>query len=394
MGYVLADGKGKRVCITSICEDETYAQAEAIFFAERIKADSISPFIVAFPTRHPSVSVARFLDAYRTTPKDLERLEAIRAKIKQDGFQSMVVRDYVDSFETFVKSKPEMQIGRSMGDFVDEIATFRVSGAKEEIDELVEFTYANPLHAGVHLDFKATVSDEVWISDAAKAIRKNTPERWLRKMLSTLRFYMKGEPKIPLPNKNDHCPCTSGRKYGKCCGAGIEIEDPEDCKFGKHQFTEWRQVEDKYVRSCERCYRVYDAPWFDKSKIDGTEIVIVGCRACSERPSEKDVRAELKKADIWNTCGSCGKSLGVTFVLLEHQFEDGKHLHRWMATELVNKEEAVDISSNGLGKMSFVHKDCFMKAFPQWPRVARPIAEKKEVSMELPSASKEYVAPT
>lgn len=394
MAYVLADGKGKRIGVTSICEDITYAQAEVLFLAEKLKTESISPFIVGFPTAHPSMSTQRFLDAYKTTPKDLERLETIRAKIISDGFKSMVAREYVDEFDTFAKSKPDLQIGRSMEGLVDEIATFRVSGDKGDLEDLVEAAQANPLHAGIHIDFKAIVSDEVWVLDAAKAVRKHTPERWLRKLLSVLRFYFKGQPKVPLPHKNDRCPCDSSRKYGKCCGAGIEIEDPEDCKLGKHSYTEWRQTEDKYVRSCERCYRVYDAPWFDKSKIHGTEIVIIGCRACGARPSEEEIRRELGQADIWNSCGACGKSLGVSFMLLEHQFEDGKHLQRWMATEVVNKEEAVDVSSHGLGKMSFIHKDCFMKVFPQWPKVARPIATKAEVSMELPSSAKEYVTPS
>lgn len=393
MAYVLADGKGKKIAITSLCEDITYAQAEVLLFAERLKGEAICPFIVGFPTSHTSMSVQRFLDSYKTTPKDLERLEQIRSKIKAQGFNSLVVRNFMDDFETFAKSKPDLQIGRSMEGLVDELATFRVSGNKETMEDLIESAQANPLHAGVHMDFKAAVSDEIWISDAAKAVRRHTPERWLRRLLGTLRFYFKGQPKVPLPHKNDHCPCSSGKKYGKCCGAGIEIEDPEDCKLGKHRFTAWREIEDKYVRSCERCYRVYDAPWFDKSMLDGTEIVIVGCRACGEKPSEEEIRAELRQADIWNSCGACGKSLGVAFMLLEHQFEDGRHLRRWMATEVINKQEATDVSSSGLGKMAFIHKQCFMKAFPQWPKVARQISPKNDISMDLPSTAKDYVTP-
>jgi SEC-C motif-containing protein len=393
MQYVLSDGKGKRIAITSLCEDITYAQAEVLFFAEKLKGDSISPFIVGFPTAHPALSVARFLDSYKTTPKDLARLEELRAKIMSKGFNSLVVRDYVDDFATFSKSKPDVQIGRSMEGFVDEIAAFRRAGEEQKIEDIVEAIYANPLHAGTHLDFPATVSEEIWITDAAKSIRKSTPERWLRRMLTTLRFYLKGQPKVPLPHKNDHCPCSSGRKYGKCCGAGVEIDDPEDCKLAKHTFTTWREIEDKYVRSCERCYRVYEAPWFDKSKVDGTEVVIIGCRACAARPSLEEIRVELNKADVWNSCGACGKSMGVAFMLLEHQFSSGKHLQHWMGTEIINKEDSIDVSSNTMGKMAFLHKDCFMKAVPQWPKVARPISPKDEISMQIPSPMSEYAAP-
>jgi hypothetical protein len=80
-------------------------------------------------------------------------------------------------------------------------------------------------------------------------------------------------------------------------------------------------------------------------------------------------------------------------MLLEHQFSDGKHLRRWMATEVINKQEATDVTSHGLGKMAFIHKDCFMKAFPQWPTVARPTASKGEISMDLPSPAKDYITP-
>lgn len=388
--HVLADGKGKKIGITSICEDLTYAQAEVLFFAEKLKAESITPFIVAFPTAHAAMTVERFLEAYKQTPKDLERLEEIREKIKSKGFQSLIVRDYVDDFETFAKSKPELQIGRSMDGLVDELTRFKVSGDDRNIEDLLESAQSNPLHAGVHIDFKATVSDEMWISDAAKMIRKHTPERWCRRLLDTLRFYFKGQPKIPLPNRNDRCPCQSGWKYGKCCGSGVEIEDPEDCKLGRHVFTSWRRVEDKYVRSCERCYRVYDAPWFEDAEIDGVEVLIIGCRACGSKPTTDDMRRELAKANIWNSCGSCGKSLGVSSMLLEHQFNDGKHLQNWMMTEVLAREEAVDVTSAGLGKMAFMHKECFMKAVPKWPKVARPIAAKDEVSMELPGQAKEY----
>lgn len=394
MGYVLAEGPGKKIGITSICEDVTYAQAEVLYFAEKLKGESVGPFIVGFPVKHPALSVPRFLDAYKSTPKDLARLETLRGKILAEGFDSLVIRGYSDDFLTFSKSSPDIQIGRSMEGFVDEIAAFRRAGHDQDMEEIVEVIYANPLHAGVHMDFEGTVSDEVWISDAARSMRKLTPERWLRTLLSTLRFYFKGQPKTPLPHKNDHCPCSSGRKYGKCCGAGVEIEDSEDCKLGKHIFTEWRQAEDKYVRSCTKCFRVYEAPWFDKSKVDETDVVIVGCRACSAKPTMEEIKVELEKAHTWNSCGSCGKSLGVDYMLLEHSFSDGKHLKEWIASEVTNKEDAVDVSSMGLGKMAFLHKGCFTKAFPKWPKVARPISGKEEVAMQLPTPASSYLEPS
>jgi hypothetical protein len=255
----------------------------------------------------------------------------------------------------------------------------RDTGELSAVDDIFEFLqdiHANPLHAGVHQEFPATVMDFEWLSDASKAIRKFTPERWLRRLLAVLRFYFKGRPKVALPHNNDRCPCGSSRKYGKCCGRGVEHEDPEDCKLGKHDYSSWQKIEGKYVRSCERCYRVYDAPWFEESVFEGVKVTTIGCSACGQKPSADDIHKEIGRAITWHSCANCGKEFPLETMTLEHLWADGKHADRWVGTEMTHKEEAVDLQSVGLGKGIFLHKDCFMKAFPAWPKVARPLGKK------------------
>lgn len=376
MPYILQDGKGKKIGLYTSCVDITYAQAEVLLMAEKAKRDYPDAFIVGFADSQVQMTVARFLEAIKPHPADLKRVEELRTEIKTKGFQSFVVRSYFDKFEDFLKSKPLLQISRSLDSMVDQLTDFSRAGEKVELEEMAEDIFANPLHTGVHQDFRPTISDDTWISDAAKSIRRLTPERWLRRLITVLRFYFKGQPIVPLPNKNDRCPCGSSKKYGRCCGQGVENEDPEDCKLGKHEFSFWKKMEDRYVRSCDRCYRVYDAPWFEESIFEGVQVTVIGCRACNQKPAPDELHKAVGNALAWHTCGACGKPFTLETLMIEHLMEDGKHSDSWISTEMTHKEETADLESKALGKGIFIHKACFMKALPAWPAAAKALGEK------------------
>lgn len=379
-----------------MCEDVTYAQAEVLYLAEKIKKSKPDPFIVGFPVINPQVTVQRFLAGYKNYPSELESVLALRATILENGFWGFVKRPCPIKMEINDRDS-DVQLGRGMEEIAVGLKLAWDAGKDDEnVDDVVELMHdihANPLHAGVHQSFHATVMDADWISDAARAIRKFTPERWLRRLLIVMRFYFKGEPKVPLPHNNDHCPCGSSRKYGKCCGRGVEHEDPEFCKLGKHEYTSWEKISGKYVRSCERCYRVYDAPWFEESVFEGIKITVIGCIACGMKPTPDDLHKEIGQALVWTTCAYCDKPFDIESMLVEDGFQDGKHLGKWIATEINHREPAFDLESKSLGKGVFLHKECFMKALPAWPIVARPSGKgqaaeiSRDVTPELPTGS-------
>ncbi len=370
MPYVLADGRGQKIGLYTTCLEVAYAQAELLLMAEKAKHDHPDAFIVGFADSRLQMSVERFLESHKKYPQDLAKIEDLKSKIEAKGMHSFAVRYFDDDWETFLKSKPLLQIGRCIDSVVNQMAAFKAQD--QEVDELIEDIFANPLHTGIHQDFTASVSDDLWIGDAAKAIRRVSPEKWLRRLLHVMRFYFKGKPLVPLPHKNDRCPCGSTKKYGKCCGYGVEHEDPENCKLGLHDFTMWEESDGKFIRSCEKCYRVYEAPWFEEVDYDGVDILIIGCRACNERPTDEDFSREMADAQRWHICGSCMKPFSLEHIILEHTWTDGKHIGQWKGTEVTTKEEAVDLQSMGLGKGVFLHKECFMKAIPGWPKTAKP----------------------
>lgn len=378
MAYILNQGLGPKHIVYSLCSDISYAQAENVFLAEKIKKKDPSALIVGLFDKHPSFPVEKFIASYSTSPADLARVEEIRSEILSKGFDTFMVKPYGDGFDLFMKSNPKIDMSPCVSTLADQYMVARATGGNLDIAEVFEDIYANPLHAGIHIKYPATVVEEIWISDAVKAMRRTSQDRWLRRMLSLLRFYWKGSPLIPLPNKNDRCLCGSTKKYGKCCGYDVEPEDPEDCKLGRHQYSVWEEVSGKLIRTCNRCYRIHEAPWTDESVVDKIRILLVGCRACSSRPSVEEIQRELKSAADWHKCGSCGKEFILDRVLIEHEWADGKHANRWVATEIHHKEESVDLESKEIGKGVFLHKACFIKAMPAWPKVAKATANKGE----------------
>jgi len=379
MSYVLHDGKGKKVALYSSCTDITYAQAEILLMAEQTKKDHPDGFILGFVDNKLQMTVERFLEAHKLYPEGLKKLESYRSQIKERGFAPFCIREYLGEFESFQKSGPLLQVGRAIDPIVDQMAEMKRAGQDVDMAEMVEDIYANPLHVGVHLEFKPSVADETWIGDAARAIKRTGAEKWLRRMLAVLRFYFKGQPLTPLPNKNDRCPCGSTRKYGKCCGQGVEHEDPEECKLGMHNLSMWEKVGDKLIRNCRKCFRVFEPPWFEELDVVGTKVLVVGCRACTQHPSQADIETEIEEAQKWQVCPHCSQPFPIGRVVIEHLWEDGKHMDRWTVTEVVSKDKSVDLESFGLQKGVFVHQHCFEKIFPAWPKVGKSWKEKKTV---------------
>jgi len=387
ISFVLQDGKGQKVGCYSSCLDITYAQAEVLVMAEQTKKDHPDGFILGFADTKLQITVDRFLEPHKAYPERLKKIEEYRAKIKEKGLGPLILREFFDDNGQPFDKDMLVQVGRAVNPFVEQWTAQRLAGEDEDVESMVEDAYANPLHVGVHLDFKPSTMDETWITDAAKSIKRTGVEKWLRRMLHILRFYLKGQPLTPLPNKNDRCPCGSTKKYGKCCGQGVEHEDPDDCKLGKHQMSSWQKVQAtpesvKLIRSCEKCFRVFEPPWFEEIQVEEALILVVGCRACSSKPTREEIKTEIAEAKKWDVCPCCSKPFEIQKLVLEHVWEDGKHMDGWTATQIDNKGEQVDLQSYGLGKAVFVHKDCFRKALPGWPKVAKNSAV-KPVDAEL-----------
>lgn len=390
MAYILQDGKASEIGVLSVCADLSYAQAEVIFISERLRKENPNSLIVGDVEHRAEFTVTHFLEAYSKDPAALKRIEELRAAIKSKGFQSFTLKAYHTDFQQFLKRKPTLELGRCVDQLVDTIARFRDLGNNDDIKEMIEDIYANPLHAGVHVSFPATVQDEVWISDATKSIRRITPDRWLRRMIAVLRSYFKGQPKTPLPTKLDRCPCGSSKKYGKCCGYGVEAQDPEECKLGRHEYSPWNRLSAKCVRTCARCYRLQEAPWTEDFTIDEMSISLIGCPTCPGRPTDDQIASEIEAAAKWNVCGICNKRFTINKVLIQHDCLDKKRTDKWMAGEVLYKEKSLDVESKMLGKRLFIHKDCFVKAFPAWDDCARNIPKNdEEIAVEIPVAKQD-----
>ncbi len=385
MSYVLQDGKGKKIACYSSCLDITYAQAELLLMAEQAKRDHPDCFIAGFCDTKMQLSVDRFLEPHRAAPADLKKIEDYRAQIKEKGIAAFSSREYMGEMESIGKDG-RILVGKAIDPFVTQMAQLRQEGETGDLALLVEDIYANPLHAGIHHGFTASVLEETWVADAARSMKRIGSEKWLRRMLQILRFYLKGKPLLPLPHKNDRCPCGSSRKYGKCCGQGIELEDPEDCKLGKHQVSAWEEVQAssgsiKLIRNCDRCFRIFEPPWFEELEVDGCSVLMVGCRACSSRATLEEMKREINLARKWNVCPCCSVPFEIERIVLEHAWQDGKHMESWSATEIISKDDQVDLQSVGLGKGVFLHKECFMKALPAWPKVAKTSSDSEPVEI-------------
>lgn len=385
MPYVLNEGNGTQAAVFSVCADLSYAQAEVLYIAEKLKKENSFYQIIGEFNPDKAFAVDRLLHAYAKEPASLKRIEELRTEIKEKGFSSFVVREYPGDFHALLRKNPRIETGRCVEDLANMLTCENAIARNQELREAVEDLYANPLHAGVHVDFPATISEEAWVSDALRSMKRASQQHWLRRMLSVMRSYFKGTPLAQLPNKLDRCPCGSSKKYGKCCGYEVEDQDPENCKLGLHDYGPWQNLAGKYITTCFKCYRLKEAPWSKEIKINKMVVMIVGCSVCQERPTDKEVDSAISYAETWNICGICNKGFSIERLLLEHSDSTGKHSQKWMASQIVYKEKSVDLESRMLEKRLFVHLDCFTKALPLWPGVARKVPnQNREISIDIP----------
>lgn len=386
MAYLLNDGKGQEVAIYSSCSDITYAQAELLLLTEKLKKENPEFRIVGELDQSKTFGVRSFLEAYASTPEDLKKLQDYQAEIKAKGF---VAKAYNGDYGKLLDRNPKVQMGRcvsAIGQALSAAADIIRNG--KDPNEALDDIFANPLHAGVHIQFPATVTDDLWVADAIHTMRRTSQEKWLRRMLSSLRSYFKGTPKVAPPNKLDKCVCGSGKKYGRCCGYAVEPEDPEECKLGCHDYTSWKLMGEKAIRTCERCYRLQEAPWFLAKTIAGIEVKLVGCVGCSSTPTDEQVEEEIKSARSWNVCPICAEGYTLTSIIIEHEWSKGKHTDKWITSEVVYKEATIDITSDLLSKRAFAHKTCFKKMLPKWDEIAKEIPKKSgDIAVEIEKPS-------
>src|SRR4029077_11091438 len=139
MPYVLADGRGQKIGLYTTCLDISYAQAELLLMAERAKLDYPNAFIVGFADSQLQITVERFLEPHKKYPEAIAKLEELRAKIQAKGMDSFAVRYFDDDWQTFLKSKPILQIGRSIDSVVNQMVAFKAEGGEDQdVAEMVE----------------------------------------------------------------------------------------------------------------------------------------------------------------------------------------------------------------------------------------------------------------
>lgn len=201
-------------------------------------------------------------DKWLSLFNDVDRIKIIEAKaeIKSKGF---------GAFHKGEVPMPKNTDGMVMSriNLMPTISADLANAAAKKLthgsDHPIGVAMADPLQAGIHPDFPPKITEEQWIQLALGALRAWGPEKWLHRMLENMRLVFGGRAKVPIPNKNDACLCKSGKKYGKCCGMGVQEEDPEQCKLGIHNFKEgWSKAPSgKYIRGCLDCLKIEEAPY-------------------------------------------------------------------------------------------------------------------------------------
>jgi hypothetical protein len=233
----------------------------------------------------------------------------------------------------------------------------------------LEESVANPLHAGIHPDFPASVNEEIWIQDAISSLKAMGADKWMRTMIKVLRDYLGGRPKEVVPNKNDRCPCKSGKKYGKCCGLGTLESDPEDCKLGRHTFGDWSAGNGgKFIRGCEKCLKIDEAPYGEEVLLgNGTKVILIGCRTCTKAPEPEDARKAVSECGSWLKCGLCGNPFKIDKAVCAHQVsEDGTHIPEWKLTYWNVSTKTVKCrytKEKGEESAVLAHQDCWEATF-------------------------------
>jgi hypothetical protein len=260
--------------------------------------------------------------------------------------------------------------------------------------DILKEALTNPLHAGIHPEFKATVPEELWIKSATLSVKSMGAEKWLTGMIETLRSYFGGSPKAQLPHKNDVCFCKSGKKYGKCCGEGVQEEDPEDCKLGRHDFEDgWaKSPSGKFIRGCTVCMKIEEAPYGEEVDLpSGPKGILIGCKTCRTAPTIEDAERLLASFRSSFGCSFCGKPIEIKNVTVTHPFDkDGVHQADWKIMSLTGDAEfsTLRVRDARPTAMSYIiHERCMKTAFPhadQYSKVTSDDDDRMRVSTEKP----------
>lgn len=367
MPYLLRpaiDPRDKTGLIYSTGPDDLSCQAEvlALFRKSQSNADVPKGQILGMWKIDPAHAAGDWLALF--PEDDRERIRQAKVDIQEKGWAS---------FHHGALPLPKHDGGYLLGRTPPESVLLKGSPEyeKEMSIDVLRDALTNPLHVGIHPDFKATVPDELWLQAAVKSLKSTGAEKWLTLMIDNLRSFFGGMPKIPIPNKNDVCPCKSGKKYGKCCGEGVQDEDPEDCKLGKHDFADgWAKSHTgKFIRGCARCMKIEEAPYGEEVEIQGgPKAALIGCKTCSAAPTVEDAR---KLVERWNSlfaCSFCGKPIALREVVVSHHYRaDGTHKPEWKLTRLLADLEFTTFRqtmADGGARILLVHGPCLATALP------------------------------
>jgi uncharacterized protein YchJ len=379
--YLLKEAVDKNAqagIIISIGPDELSCQAEIVAFFRRYGYVSGAPKgeIYGFYVVDKGYTREKWLN--QLSESDRTEIFKAKADVEVDGFpafhKGLVPLIHRDNVKIQVISRPQItdeirnrclipgyEPRRDLKTLKEDLKRV-IKDADYEAQELL----ANPIHAGIHPDFPATVTDEAWITTATLSLKSIGTEKWLRMVIDGLRSYFGGRPKRTVPNKNDRCACQSGKKYGKCCGKGVLEEDPEDCKLGLHEYGDWsKSPNGKYIRGCERCMKVDEAPYAEDVTLhDGTAVTLIGCHVCTQAPTIEDAQAILAKVHAWMRCAGCDQVIALKSAICTHQLKsDGTHDAKWMFTSMTTGDDMEECKYGG-GKLAMLHKTCFEKVAP------------------------------
>lgn len=387
IGYLLSeasDPKADGAMVVSIGPDELSCQAELVCFF--CKHRDIKGKIIGWYAVDRSHTKETW---FAELPEDIQKaLPMARAGIEARGFEAFhkgQVEVAEESSMVSIIGRPKIidQFKHRIGAQTSVAKIGGKKGMKEVIKKMgpsLEEALANPLHAGVHPDFPASVQEEIWVQDAVGSLRAMGAERWIRTMLKTLRTFFGGRPMEIVPNKTDRCPCKSGKKYGKCCGAGVQESDPEDCKLGRHTYGGWTPgLAGRYFHGCEKCFKIEDAPYAEEVSLKGGEkIVLIGCSTCSKAPTPEDAQEVLEKWKSWYLCSLCGKPFKIGKAICAHIVKpDGLHSVHWDFVTIFEEQESRDCAyknSEGEDEVVLTHEDCWKKAFLHLPKSGQATA--------------------
>lgn len=378
MPYILRDGDSVTPgFLTVVGPDELSSQAELIhtYRASLKKTGCPEGRILGRYKVETKIPYAIWISLFREV--DRVAIIELRAEILVKGWKHFHLGEapMPPDHSEVTTITPESPLNRPLMNFME--TAIAAAGAIEgkgfpkdskEAAGLAD-AFANPLHAGIHPDFKAGLPEEVWIQSAIGAIKSWGAERWLRRMVARLREVFGGRPKEPIPHKNDVCPCKSGKKYGKCCGHGVEEGDPEDCKLGRHEFKDlWsKDYTGKFIRGCANCLKIEEAPYGEEVGIPSCpKILLIGCKTCKAGPSIADAEKLITEWQTWYRCGSCNAPFSIREAHVEHFVKlDFTHDPKWKITFLVGSPDIVELTFPGDSpKMAGIHVDCLKKSLP------------------------------